>query len=145
MKKMILTLAIALGSLAVFAGEVNVNSTVLKSFNMDFNGAKEVQWTETNDYYKASFVFNGQYVKAYYSLDGELFGSSRNISSLDLPIGLQTALKKDYNQYWISDLFEVSGTEGTQYFITVEKADSKLILKSTGSAKWGTFKKLTKA
>jgi hypothetical protein len=145
MKKMILTLAIAVSSLAVFAGEVNVSSTVLRSFSTDFTDAKEVKWTEANDYFKASFVLNDQHVTAYYSIDGVLFGTTRNISSLDLPLSLQANLKKEYSGYWISDLFEVSGTEGTQYFITLEQADKKVILRSDNSSKWSTFKKLAKA
>ena len=70
---------------------------------------------------------------------------TRNISSLDMPIGLQTNLRKDYADYWISDLFEVSNSDGTHYYITMEKADSRITLKSTTNGKWKVYKKVTKA
>jgi hypothetical protein len=89
-------------------------------------------------------VFNDQFVSAFYQLDGELIATSRNISSLDLPISLQTSLKKNYNKYWISDLFEISNNEGTSYYITLDKADSKVVLKSSGNGNWQTFRKTTK-
>ncbi len=122
MKKIIVTLAIALSTLSSFAGEVKVSSKVLDAFNSSFASATEITWTSTSNYYKASFVFNEQHVFAFYSADGELMGLTRNISSLDLPLTLQTSLKKDYSNYWISDLFEVSNSEGTGYYITVENA-----------------------
>jgi hypothetical protein len=136
-------LAIAISSLTAFAGDENVNSTVLNAFKKEFAGAKDVQWASTDNYYKAAFVFNGQNVTAFYQVDGELIAMTRNISSLELPISLQTNLKNNYSKYWISDLFEISNNEGTSYYITVENADSKIVLKSDNT-KWNTFRKMTK-
>ena len=128
MKKIIIMLAITISSLAVFAGEENVNTKVLNAFTREFAGAKDVKWTTNETYSKASFVYNGQYVYAFYQLDGELMAMTRNISSLDLPIKLQSGLKKGYEGYWISDLFEISNSDGTNYYITMENADSKIVL-----------------
>ena len=144
MKKIFIMLAIALTTLTAFANDNNVNSTVLTAFNKEFAGVKDVQWTSTNDFYRAEFVYNGQNVNAFYKLDGELLAITRNITSLELPINLQTNLKNNYSNYWITDLFEVSSTEGTSYYITMQKADSKVVLKSDGSGKWGMFKKMSK-
>lgn len=144
MKKIIIMLAIALSSFSAFAGEENVSSAVLNAFNKEFAGVKDVQWTNADNYFKASFVFNGQSVSAFYQPDGELIALTRNISSLELPISLQTSLKNNYRQYWISDLFELSNNEGTSYYITVENADAKVVLKSDGAGNWSTFKKISK-
>ena len=43
-------------------------------FSQEFAGAKDVKWTANETFYKASFVFNGQYVYAFYQLDGEING-----------------------------------------------------------------------
>jgi|SRR5688572_23756897 len=145
MKKIIIMLAITISSLAVFAGEENVNSKVLNAFSREFAGAKDVKWTENETFYKASFVFNGQYVYAFYKLDGELMAMTRNISSLDLPMSLQTSLKKNYASYWISDLFEISNNDGTNYYITMESAGSKIVLKSSSGGNWSIFKKSAKS
>ena len=144
MKKIIIMLAVTISSLAAFASEENVDKKVLNAFSQEFAGAKDVKWTTNETFYKASFVFNGQYVYAFYQLDGELLAMTRNISSLDLPISLQTSLKKGYEGYWISDLFEISNNEGTRYYITMENADSKLVLKSTNAGDWASFKKSAK-
>jgi hypothetical protein len=145
MKKIILTLAVALSTLCSFAGEENVSSRVLDAFKSEFASAKEVAWTANRDYYKAAFVFNNQHVFAFYSPDGELMGLTRYISSLDLPLNLQADLKKGYSAYWISDLFEVSNNDGTSYYITLENAGSKIVLKSTGGEDWTVYQKIAKA
>ena len=69
---------------------------------------------------------------------------TRNISSTQLPISLQTNLKNNYEGFWISDLFEVANEEGTTYYVTVENADTKLILKSSNSD-WVTYQKERKS
>ena len=144
MKKIIIMLAVTISSLAAFASEENVDKKVLNAFSQEFAGAKDVKWTSNETFYKVSFVYNSQYVYAFYQLDGELLAMTRNITSLDLPISLQTSLKKGYEGYWISDLFEISNNEGTKYYITMENADSKLVLKSTNAGDWASFKKSAK-
>lgn len=146
MKKMILSLAIALTTLSAFAaGEENVNQKVLDAFKNEFNTVREVEWAAGADYYRAAFVYNEKYVFAYYSTEGDLLGITRYISPADLPMNLQISLKKKYNSYWISDLFEVAKNETTSYYITVEDADTKIVLKSTGGSDWSVFKTVKKA
>jgi hypothetical protein len=144
MKKMILTLAIIVSTFSAFAGEVKVSEKVLNNFNAEFSAAKEVEWTVANNYYMASFVYNEQYVFAYYNIEGELIGMTRNILQSDLPLTLQKDLKVGYTNYWISDLFEVSKKDGTSYYITLENAETKLVLKSSGGS-WNNYKKIKKS
>jgi hypothetical protein len=143
MKKIILMLAITISTLSAFAGE-EVNPRVLASFKNEFASAKEVAWTVTADYFKAEFTFNGQYVNAFYNTDGELMGLTRNITSLDLPMNLQASLKKSYEDFWISDLFEITRSNNTGYYITLENADSKIVLKATAGEDWSVYKKVKK-
>ena len=86
---------------------------------------------------------NGQYVSAFYDGEGKMVALTRNITSFQLPISLQTEIKNCYDQYWISDLFEVADEQGTTYYVTLQNADSKLILKSS-STTWTTYQKQRK-
>jgi hypothetical protein len=145
MKKMILAIGLTLCMSFAFAGKEDVSPKVLNAFNNDFSTAKEVEWSIGSDYFKAAFTFNGNHVFAFYNRDGELLALTRYISSLDLPINLQKELKKNYKDYWISDLFEVANTEGTSYYITLENAEKKIVLKAPNGDNWTTFKKISKA
>jgi hypothetical protein len=145
MKRLLLTLTIALSfiSLSSFAND-EVSPRAIKSFNTSFKNATEVKWTITDNYFKADFALNGQYVSAYYDTEGAMIAITRNISSLQLPIALQADLKKSYDAYWISDVIEVANETGTAYYITLETADTQLVLKSEGDS-WNNFKKQRKS
>jgi len=144
---MILTLVIAvstLSTLSAFASEVKVNTKVLNAFKTEFATVNDVEWTVGENYFIASFNYNQKQVFAYYDEQGILLGLTRNISTADLPMNLQYNLKKEYNNYWISDLFEVAKNGRTEYYVTVENADKKIVLLATGSD-WEEYKKVRKA
>ncbi len=146
MKKIILSIAmfVTFGTMSAFADSSNVNPKVLSAFNKDFKNAQSVEWSRGTNYYKASFSFNSNYVFAFYSTDGDLLGLTRNISSLDLPMNLQRSLKKDYSNFWITDLFELSNGNNTSYYITLENSDSRQVLKADANGEWSSFSKETK-
>lgn len=122
-------------------GKEEVNEKIIKTFQKEFAGAQNVQWVTTKDFVKATFTLNEQVVYAYYSSDGNMLGVTRNILSGQLPINLLTGLKKNYNTYWITDLFEIATHNENTYYVTLESSDHKLILKSNGTNGWELFKK----
>lgn len=121
-----------------------VNEKVQAAFKQEFVQAKEVNWNRTDNYLKAVFKLNDAVLSAYYTEDGELIGVMKNLLSTELPINLQTSLKKEYNDYWITDLFEFAKQDATGYFITVENADQVITLQSTDGFTWSTFRKAKK-
>ena len=145
MKKLVLTLAIAITTLSAFAGEAGVDQKVLNAFNKDFKTAKEVEWTIGTNYYRADFTYNEKHVFAYYERSGELIALTRYVSPNDLPLALQGSLKKNFSDYWISDLFEVANNEGTSYYVTVESAETKIVLKASDGKTWDQFSKSKKS
>lgn len=142
MKPILIAVALLAGTLTkTFASEVPaVQPTVLKSFKSTFANATEVGWSTTEDLYKAEFALNGRYITAYYTADGTMAALTRHIGATELPVILQTAIKNDYKDQWVSDVLEVTTDGGVQYYVTLENADSKVILKSASTV-WNTFKK----
>ena len=125
--------------------DVNVSAAIVSSFKSSFKNASEVSWKVTNQFYKAEFSLNGQYVSAYYNESATLIAVTRNINSFQLPITLQNKLKSSYESYWISDLFEYSDDSGTSYYVTIEDGDTKTTLKSNGTADWSVYQKQRKS
>ena len=122
-------------------GSEDVNARIIRSFQKDFVGAQQVQWSTTKEFVRATFTLNEQVVYAYYAPDGKLLGVTRNIVSGQLPINLYTDLKKGYNNYWIADLFEMAANNDNVYYVTLENSDYKIVLKSNGTNGWEVFKK----
>jgi CRISPR/Cas system-associated exonuclease Cas4 (RecB family) len=145
MKNILLAFVLLVSSLAVNAEEKNVNEKVLNAFKNEFTTASQVEWSTGLNYYKASFVFNDKHVYAFYNADGRLLGLTRNITTSELPLKLQTDLKKNYENYWISDLFEAAREEGTSYYLTLEDADTRLVLKASADNNWTVYEKTKKS
>jgi hypothetical protein len=144
MKKSILSMALVLllGVSSTFANDSEgVNQKVVNSFKKEFANAKDVKWESSKDYVKATFTLNGQVLFAYYSENGDMLAMTRNITSSQLPIVLLNDLKKEYSNFWITDLFEMAAGNETAYYVTLESADSIVVLKSNNSTSWEQFKK----
>ena len=122
----------------------NVNNKVEASFKQEFAQAKEVSWQKTDNYYKAVFKMNEEVVNAYFTPDGELMGIVRNILSTQLPINLQSSFKKNYEGYWITELFEFAKSDSNGYYMTIQNADQIITLQSTDGSSWTTFSKAKK-
>ncbi len=147
MKKimMMLAMVLTLGTTFAFTGEEAVSKQALNTFKTEFTGATDAAWTVGNDYYKVAFTLNDQKLFAYYNMQGEFMAATRYISSFQLPLNLQSSLKKSSCNYWISDLFEMASKDGTSYYVTLENADTKIVLKSTDGSDWSVFQKIKKA
>ncbi|MGN6420372.1 MAG: hypothetical protein ACTHMC_22885 [Pseudobacter sp.] len=143
MKKSILMgIFMMMVALSSFAHTGEINENILRSFNNQFAGAQDVNWEEGKSISKVTFRLNGQVMFAYYREAGELVAVTRNIISGQLPITLLADLKKNYQDFWITDLFEISADDNTNYYITLQSADQMLVLKSSGMQGWQTFKKI---
>jgi hypothetical protein len=127
-----------------YANDINISASVLQSFNRSFKNATEVKWSSVKDYYKAEFIFNEQHASAFFDFEGNLVAITRHILSTLLPISLQAELKKDFEEYWISDLFELNNDQGISYFITLEKPNVTVVLKSNSSNGWSYYNKINK-
>ena len=143
MKRTIITLALSLilGTASFANNEETINAKAEQSFKKEFAQAKDVSWQKAGDMVKATFTLNERVLFAYYSESGDLIAITRNITTDQLPISLQTSLRKSFSGYWVSDLFEMVSGGQTNYYITVENADQKVVLKSEDFGNWSTYRK----
>ena len=146
MKKTIFVMGMLLtiGITQTFAND-KINEAITNSFKQEFLNAQNVQWQSQDNFVKATFDMDGQVMFAFYSKDAQLLGVVRNILSDKLPINLLTSIKKDYNDYWISDLFELASSGQSCYYITLENGEEQLVLKSDGTSEWAIYKRTKKS
>lgn len=145
MKKYFLSIAtVLMMGVSAFAANNDdgiTNQQAVRSFKKDFATATNIVWEQKDSYTKATFSLNGQILYAYYNNNGDLQAIVRNLKSDQLPINLLSSLKKDYSDYWITDLFEVASDDQTNYYVTLESGDKKIVLKSQGAEAWEVFSK----
>src|SRR5450755_740529 len=63
-------------------------------------------------------------------------GGDRNILSSELPAALLADIKKDYKDYWITELIEEGKVKHPEFVLTLENADQILHLRSSDSETW---------
>ncbi len=141
----IAALALTLGTTNAFAGPSHeISGQVRTAFQKDFRKAELIDYTSSKDYTRLTLKVNDIIVFAYYSENGDLLATTRNIKSTQLPLSLLLDLKKNYAGYWITDLFELSTGSQSNYFMTLENGDTITNLKSDYNNSWETVKKENK-
>jgi hypothetical protein len=146
MKHLFFSLLIAAASIfnTSNATETVASPQALASFQSMYTEATDISWSTMGELYKVSFIIDGKGALAFYDQEGALVAFSKNVSTSELPAGLQASLKKEMKEGWISSLFFMSSQEGNQYYVTLENADTKLVMKSVNGKKWTVYQKTTK-
>ena len=108
----------------------------IETLKREFAGASDISLQGNADFEIASFKLNGTVMFAYFTREGELTAVIRNILSDDLPLLLYSDIKSNYQQYWISSLYEAVKDGESHYFITLENGDNRIILKSVSGTSW---------
>lgn len=119
-------------SFATSAPAGEVNKEVRASFQHDFGHAQLMSTEARANFTKFTFKMNDQVMTAFYSTNGDLLAVTRNIVSSQLPVSLLMSFRKHYNDYWITDLFEISKDAESNYYLSLENADAKITLRSNG-------------
>lgn len=129
--KTVLTAIVMLFAASAFAtGGENVSPKVKAAFKNDFSRATDVKWEKTSDFYFASFMLNQVRVDAAYNEDAELVGTSRNISSEQMPLSISLAIAEKYQGFQLSkNAIELTHEGQTRYYISVENSSQVVKLK----------------
>ena len=145
MKQMI-KIAAAVVMACVFTLGVKANDgtkEIKASFKHDFENAQLMSTEEHDNFTKVVFTLNDQVMTAFYAANGELLAVTRNIISSQLPVSLLVSFKKHYSDYWITDLFEMSRDSQSNYYLSLENADTKMTLRSNGDS-WEVYSTVRK-
>jgi hypothetical protein len=131
MKKSIIvfsTLLIVITATA-FVGAGQTTNPAEATFQKEFTGATDVKWNEERDFLSASFTLSDSRIIAYFSYEGELLGTERNILFNNLPLAVIKSVNNRFGSAPIFDLIEyTSGTE-TFYKMYVDTSTKHLKLK----------------
>jgi hypothetical protein len=121
-----------------------ITRQISTSFHQDFRNARLISSDVNNNFTKLTFSINDMVLFAFYTDNGKLLAVVRNILSSQLPLELMMDLKKNYSDYWITELFELNGDGQNCYYVSLENADTKLILRSTSDNTWEVYQQTDK-
>ena len=108
-----------------------INQKVISSFEKEFSGATDIKWYVSEELVKVNFVYLNNRTEAYFTTDGELRGSARNILFYQLPIAVAKEIEKRYGQAPVYEVTEYWTGNETIYSMIVDLGKKKLKVKST--------------
>ena len=144
---LILTTSLVLTLFASYAksNDGKIPKYMSSVFASDFSQAQNINWETYNGFYKASFMDMGITLYAFYTPDAEFMGLATNLPADKLPVALQTIVKEKYEGYWITDLFQYTINSTPGFFITIENADRKIMLKAEAGENWSLYSEVKKS
>ena len=143
MKKIFLTAALVCtaGLGMVFSQSAKSNDSYLPvTFKEHFAEANVVNLKKVKNYTEITFTINHEQLSVFYNADNRPFATSRNILSTQLPLALSDNLKRNYKNYWITGLMELAIDGHSAYYVTLENAAGKKIMKSDDFGQWMAFR-----
>ncbi len=121
-----------------------IDGNIKTSFHKDFKNGQLISAEAHKTFTKVTFSMNRSIFFAFYAENGELLAVTRNILSSQLPINLMMSLKNEYKSFWITELFELNGDGQNCYYVSLENADRKMILRSTSDNTWEVYAETAK-
>jgi opacity protein-like surface antigen len=146
MKKLLLATLLAVSVAAsAFAKDVTSATAAAQSnFKSEFKRAADVSWSATDQFVKASFVYNNEKMEAFYNANGDKIGTTRAIALEELPVKAKRAFAKKYDGYTVKEAIEFDGTDTTDYYISAENDKESVIIKVSNASWLSTFQKTKK-
>lgn len=132
-------------SFAFAADNKDIIHQVNATFKQHFKTAQIINTEASGKYTKVTFKMNDNIMTAFYNDNGNLLAVVHNMLSSQLPADLKTDLKNNYADYWITELFEIKGEDHVNhqsvncYYISLENADSKCVLRSVDNSTWELY------
>ena len=105
----------------------SVDPKVKESFKKEFPEAQLLKWSGTPDYNRADFVMKDYRLEAFFSKQGELIETRRDLIYHQLPLTVMKELEKNFPETTFSQIEEISNSSGTKYSLIAE--GSKRIFK----------------
>jgi hypothetical protein len=114
------------GYKAALSNDVLAPVTLQQKLASDFPKARDIDWENAGNIYKAEFDVNFTDYKAYYDEKGNLIYYSFDMNKSDLPEAVRNAVKAKFPKYRIEDIDKIyQGTERF-YLIEVERKEMEI-------------------
>ena len=110
----------------------DVPEAVRSAFDAKFDNAMMVDWKMKDGKYKASFTQGLKKRMAEFSTSGELISESEKIGKDELPTPVSDALKTNYSNSNIDEIYRVQKGSDTHFMVKMDNPKKKVIYDAQG-------------
>jgi hypothetical protein len=131
MKKfLIASLIVVSFATSAFASN-NANYKAVAHLEANYSAAKDVSWTVTDDFEKASFTIGTEKTDVYYNVYGDLIGSSKTMAFDKLPKSALDVLTTVYTfpDFQLTDCIEFTDADNNKsFYVSFDSNNEKVFL-----------------
>lgn len=124
-------ITLSLVSSAFASNNEKVNNRAVAHLEANYAGAKNVTWTYTEKFEKASMYVGQEKVDVYYDSFGELMGTTKTMAFDKLPKSALEILTTEYTfpDYQLTDCIEYTDTDNNKsYFVSFDLDNERIIV-----------------
>jgi hypothetical protein len=121
-----------------------VNEKVLEAFKKTFNPQEEVTWYENENSFEARFTSGGIRAVVWYTKNGVLKLIHRYYDAYKLPPVILTSLSKEFPEYELLGVTEITDKAGMLYYITLEGEKNWMKVKVNPAGEFEIYEKFKK-
>ncbi|MCC8408015.1 hypothetical protein LJ707_03680 [Mucilaginibacter sp. UR6-1] len=107
----------------------NVSYAVINQFKSDYSGAENVTWTVTESTQKAEFTLDGVKMTAFYNLNGEYLGTTRQVNYKAISARAQKEIASRYKDYTVGQVIELNTGDGIQHFVDLKNDKNEILVR----------------
>jgi hypothetical protein len=132
MKKMFVLLAAVVITASVWASPSPAENVKVKAaFEKEFTGATNVQWSGSDEVYIASFIFNNERMRAWFTSEGEIDAIQRNVKRVQMTYLSSKAVDKLEKEQTILSIAEINKESDMYYLVKSENDKFENLYKLT--------------
>ena len=115
----------------------------LENFNKAFPQATAIAYKVTDKFTEVNFTWHNMQLQAFYDLEGNSIGTSREIAVRDLPLSYLLSIRKEFPGYEPTNAIEFDHADsGLSYYVTVVNAQKAYVLEVRADGAISVFKKM---
>jgi hypothetical protein len=131
MKKFLIAALIVVSFATSAFASNNASSKALVHLGTNYSAAKNVSWTITDEFEKASFTIGNEKNDVYYTVYGDFFGSSKTMAFDKLPKSALDILTSEYTfpDYQLTDCIEFTDAENNRnFYVSFDINNERMVL-----------------
>ncbi|MES2332547.1 MAG: hypothetical protein V4539_23270 [Bacteroidota bacterium] len=140
MKKFLIAclIVVSFATTASASNNANISGKAMAHLEANYSAAKNVSWTVSDNFEKASFTVGNEKVDVYYNEDGDLLGSTKTMAFDKLPKSALEILTSEYTfpDYELTDCIEYTDADNNKnYFVSFDINNERVVVSvSTGGS-----------
>lgn len=133
MKKFLIAglIVVSFATSAFASSNEKVSSKAMVNLVANYSAAKNISWTVSDNFEKASFIIGNEKVDVYYNEYGDLLGASKMMAFDKLPKSALDILTTEYTfpDYQLTDCIEFTDADNNKnFFVSFDINNEKIVL-----------------